>query len=103
MSFPFDGRVRNVLVGIDYEDIADDRGHLTLQRKGLLFELIEEIKDIMIFGCHFPQFPPEANPTLVYAYDLDENEDSDITGEISNLLNEVINRRKINGSNYKDN
>ena len=103
MSFPFDGRVRNVLVGIDYEDIADDRGHLTLQRKGLLFELIEEIKDIMIFGCRLPQFPPEANPTLAYAYDLDENEDADIYGEISNLLNEVINRRKINGSNYKDN
>lgn len=103
MSFLFDGRVRNVLVGIDYEDIADDRGHLTLQRKGLLFELIEEIKEIMLYGCHYPQFPPEANPTLVYAYDLDENEDSDITGEISNMLNEAINRRKINGSNYKNN
>lgn len=103
MNFLFDGRVRNVLVGIDYDDIADDRGHLTLQRKGLLFELIEEIKEIMTCGCSYPQFPPEANPTLVYAYDLDENEDSDITDEISNMLNEAINRRKINGSNYKNN
>ena len=103
MTCLFDGRVRDVLVGIDYEDIAEDRGHLTLQRKGLLFELIEEIKEIMIFGCRLPQFPPEANPTLAYAYDLDENEDSDITGEISNLLNEAINRRKINGSTYKNN
>ena len=103
MNFLFDGHVRNVLVGIDYEDIADDRGHLTLQRKGLIFELIEEIKEIMLFGWNMPQFPPEANPTIVYAYDLDENEDSDITGEISDLLNEAINRRIINGSNYKDN
>ena len=99
MSFLFNGRVRNVLIGIDYEDIADDRGHLTLQRNGLLFELIEEIKEIITYGCSYPQFPPEANPTLVYAYDLDANEDSDITGEISNLLNEALNRRKINGSN----
>lgn len=100
MNFLFDGRVRDVLVGIDYDDIAEDRGHLTLHRKGLLFELIEEIKEIMLFGCHWPQFPSEANPTLVYAYDLDENEDSDITSEISNLLNEAINRREINGSNH---
>ena len=86
MSFLFDGRVRNVLIGIDYEDIADDRGHLTLQRKGLIHQVIEEVKDIMLFGCHFPQFPPEANPEIVYAYDLNKQEDADIYHIINNEL-----------------
>ncbi len=63
-------RVRDFLVGIDYDDIAEDRGHLALRRKVTLNELIEEIKEIMILGSTCPQFPPEANPSVTYAWDL---------------------------------
>ncbi|MFC1536158.1 hypothetical protein ACFL4H_02175 [Candidatus Neomarinimicrobiota bacterium] len=47
---------------------------------------MEEVKDIMLNGCHFPQFPPEANPEIVYAYDLNKQEDADIYDIINNEL-----------------
>lgn len=82
-------RVRDFLVGIDYDDIAEDRGHLTLRRKVSLSELLIEITEIMNRGCTFPQFPARANPTVSYAYDLNDQEDADIYGEIVNELNKI--------------
>ncbi len=79
-------RVRDFLVGIDYDDIAEDRGHLALRRKVKLNELIEEIKEIMILGSSCPQFPPEANPTVTYVWDLNDQEDGDCYHEIMNEL-----------------
>ncbi len=79
-------KVRDFLVGIDYDDFAEDRGHLTLRRKVTINELIEEIKEIMMLGSHYPQFPPEAFPTVTYAYDLNNQDDSDCFNELMNEL-----------------
>jgi hypothetical protein len=78
--------VRDFVIGIDYDDIAEDRGHLTLRRKVSLSELLSEIIEIMTMGCTFPQFPPEANPSVTYAWDLNDLEDGDCYGEIINEL-----------------
>lgn len=51
-----------------------------------LTELIEELKGFILNGHYFPQFPPEANPEIVYAYDLNEKEDADIYDIINNEL-----------------
>jgi hypothetical protein len=75
-------KVRDFVVGIDYEDIAEDRGHLTLRRKVCLDELVEEIKSILLKGSTFPQFPPEANPSVLYAWDMNDPEDGDCFHEI---------------------
>lgn len=74
--------VRDFVVGIDYEDIAEDRGHFTLRRKVCLDELVEEIKSILLKGSTYPQFPPEANPSVLYAWDMNNLEDGDCYHEI---------------------
>lgn len=74
--------IRDFVVGIDYEDIAEDRGHLTLRRKVCLDELVEEIKSILLKGSTYPQFPPEANPSVLYAWDMNNLEDGDCYHEI---------------------
>ena len=95
MSCPSD--VRDFLIGIDYDDIAEDRGHLTLRRKVSLSEILIEITEIMNKGCSFPQFPVRANPTVTYAYDLNDQEDADIYGEIINELDKINKKEKQNG------
>lgn len=70
------------MVGIDYEDIAEDRGHLTLRRKVCLDELVDEIKSILLKGSTYPQFPPQANPSVLYAWDMNNPEDGDCYHEI---------------------
>jgi hypothetical protein len=73
---------RDFVVGIDYDTIEDDKGHLTLRRKVSITELVEEIKEIMLNGSHYPQFPPAANPSVTYAWDLNNQEDGDCYHEI---------------------
>ena len=86
--------VRDFVVGIDYDDFYEDRGHLTLRRKVTLTELIEEIKGIILNGSNYPQFPPEANPTITYAWDLNNQEDGDCYHEIMKEL-EKDNRKEV--------
>jgi hypothetical protein len=81
------------VVGIDYDDVAEDRGHLTLRRKVSITELVEEIQEIMLDGSTYPQFPPEANPTVTYAWDLNNQEDGDCYHEIINELDKINRRR----------
>ena len=73
---------RDFVVGIDYDDIAEDRGHLTLRRKVSIEELIEEIKSIILNGSTYPQFPPEANLSITYAWDLTSQDDGDCYHEL---------------------
>ncbi len=86
-------KVRDFLVGIDYDSIEEDKGHLTIRRKVTLNELIEEIKEIMILGSSCPQFPPEAFPTVTYAWDLSNQDDGDCYHEIMDELEEITERR----------
>jgi len=79
-------KVRDFVVGIDYEAIEEDKGHLTLRRKVTLIELIEEINSIILNGSNYPQFPPEANPSITYAWDLSNKDDGDCYHEIMNAL-----------------
>jgi hypothetical protein len=86
-------KVRDFVVGIDYDDIAEDRGHLTLRRKVSLNELVEEIKSIILNGSTYPQFPAEANPSITYAWDLTNKDDGDCYHELIIEL-EKDNRRE---------
>jgi hypothetical protein len=92
MTCPSD--VRDFLIGIDYDSIEEDKGHFTIHRKVTMPELIEELQGFIKEGHHFPQFPARANATVTYAYDLNDQEDADIYGEIINELNK-INRKEI--------
>ena len=84
MTYP--SKVRDFVVGIDYDSIEEDKGHITIRRKVTITELVEEIKEIMLNGSRYPQFPPEANPSVTYAWDLSNQEDGDCYHEIINEL-----------------
>ena len=74
------------LIGIDYEAIDDLHGHFTIRRCVPLPELIVELKGFIMKGHYYPQFPSSANPEVVYAYDLNKQEDADIYDIINNEL-----------------
>jgi hypothetical protein len=87
-------KVRDFLVGIDYDDIAEDKGHLTIRRTVALPDLVAEIKEIVLNGSTYPQFPPEANPSVTYAWDLNDQEDGDCYHELMNEL-EITNHKEV--------
>jgi len=86
--------VRDFVIGIDYESIEEDKGHLTLRRNVTISELVKEIKQIILNGSNYPQFPPGANPTVTYAWDLKDQEDGDCYHEIMKEL-ENDNRKEL--------
>ena len=94
----------DVLIGLDYEALETDeklgKGHFSIVRRGIsMTEIVEELRGYIENGHYFPAFPPEANPEIVYAYDLNEQEDADIYGIVVNALNESLKRRK-NGHHH---
>ena len=84
--------VRDFLIGIDYYDPNEDRGHFTIRRRVPLSELVDELVIYTTMGHHFPQFPPEALPSVAYAWDYSDQEDGDCYGEVVNALNESLER-----------
>jgi hypothetical protein len=85
---------RDFVVGIDYDSVEEDKGHMTIRRKVPITELVEEIKTIILNGSTYPQFPPEANPSVTYAWDLNNQEDGDCYHEIMKEL-EKDNRKEV--------
>jgi thymidylate synthase len=93
----YHSKVRDFVVGIDYDnpfDYTEEHSHMTLRRKVNIEELIQELTDILHKGSTYPQFPPEANPSIVYAWDLTSEDDGDIYHEIIEQLEK--NNRKDN-------
>ena len=79
-------KVRDFIIGIDYDSCEEDKGHMTLRRKVPIEGLIEEIRTILLEGSHYPQFPPEAKPSITYAWDLSNQDDGDCYHEIMDKL-----------------
>lgn len=82
----------HVLIGLDYDTygIADEeigKGHFTIERRNVsLKDIVTELLEYLIVGSHYPQFIPQAHPEVVYAYDLNKQEDADIYDIINNEL-----------------
>jgi len=90
----FHSNVRDFVVGIDYDSHEEDKGHMTLRRKVSIDELIDEITSILHKGCTYPQFPPEANPSITYAWDLTSKDDGDCYHELISKI-EKDNRKEV--------
>jgi len=78
----YHSKARDFVVGIDYDSIEENKGHMTIRRKVSIEELMEEIKSIILNGSTYPQFPPEANPSIIYAWDLNDKDDGDCYHEL---------------------
>ena len=83
---------RDFVVGIDYDSIEEDKGHMTIRRKVSIAELVEEVKSIIQSGSTYPQFPPEANPIVIYAWDMNNQEDGDCYHELMIELEKYVRR-----------
>ena len=92
MTYP--SKARDFVIGIDYDSIEEDKGHMTLRRKVSIEKLMEEIKSIILNGSTYPQFPPEANPSITYAWDLTSQDDGDCYHELMKEL-EKDNRMEV--------
>jgi len=90
----YHSKVRDFVVGIDYDSVEEDKGHMTLRRKVSIEELMEEINTIIQKGSTYPQFPPEANPSITYAWDLTNKDDGDCYHELMAKL-EQENRKEV--------
>lgn len=95
--------IHDYLIGIDYLDEWEDRGHFTIRRKVTMSELIDELHSYVAVGHHFPQFPARALPTVAYAWDYSDQEDGDCYGEVVNELDKSIERSKNGRQHHKDN
>lgn len=76
-------------MGIDYDnpyDYSEEHSHMTLRRKVSIEDLIQELTYILKKGSSYPQFPPEANPSITYAWDLTSQDDGDIYHELMQQL-----------------
>lgn len=91
-------KIRDFLIGIEYDAIDDDHGSFCIRRKVTLPELINELVIYMTFGCTFPTFPARANPTVSYAWDFKDK--GDVYDEITNELEKSMRKRSNNGSNF---
>ncbi len=84
--------IRDFIVGIEYDSPDENHGFFNIRRKVTLIELIEELWLYMQNGHNCPTFPPDANPTVSYAWDLSDKEDSDCYLEIQTHLDRLKKR-----------
>ncbi len=87
---------RRYVVGIQYTSPYEDSGFFDIQRIATLRDLALEVNDYLLNGkSSYPAFPPEANPEILYVWDMDDPEDGDCYPE---LVNEI---KKIQSHNNK--
>ncbi|MEE9190648.1 MAG: hypothetical protein V3U16_07750 [Candidatus Neomarinimicrobiota bacterium] len=89
---------RRYVIGIQYNSSYEDRGFFDIQRISTLRDLALEVNDYLLKGkSSYPAFPPEANPEILYVWDLDDPEDGDCYHELMNeikIIQSHINRRR---------
>ena len=87
--------IRDFIVGIEYESPNENQGFFNIRRKVTIPELIDELWLYIQKGHNCPTFPPEANPFISYAWDLNSSEDGDCYHEIKAHLD------RLNGTEIK--
>ncbi len=88
MSYSQTTRIRRYIVGIQYKSSDEDKGFFDIQRKTSLTELAEEVLEYLLYGkSSYPAFSPEANPEVLYAWDMDDWEDGDCFPDLMNEIN----------------
>ncbi len=81
---------RRYVVGIQYTSVYEDRGFFDIQRISTLRDLALEVNDYLLNGkSSYPAFSPEANPEILYVWDLDDPEDGDCYPELMNEINKI--------------
>lgn len=74
---------RTLVVGIEYDSPDEDKGFFDIQRKVTISELAWEVGDYLKNGKRSnPAFPARSNPSVLYAWDLNDPENGDIYHEL---------------------
>ncbi len=64
---------KSYLVGIEYDCPHEGGGYFDFRRSVTMEDLAREVLSMIRQGHSFPTFPPSANPSIVFACDLDDN------------------------------
>ncbi len=82
--------IRTYVVGIQYDSPDEDKGFFDIRRTVSMEELAREVADYLHNGkSSNPAFPPEANPEVWYAWDMDDPEDGDIYQDLLFEINKI--------------
>ena len=91
--------VRDFIAGIEYDSPNENQGFFNIRRKVTIIELADELNCFIQNGHNCPTFPPEANPTICYVWDLNNKEDGDCYDEIQTHLDRMNGTEKKNDQN----
>jgi len=81
------------LVGIEYDCPYDHQGYFDLEITATLTEVAHEVLNIELHGHNFPTFPALANPTVLFACDLNNPDNGDCYAELVKSI-ELLRKRK---------
>ncbi len=81
--------IRDFIVGIEYDSPNENQGFFNIRRKVTIIDLAKELQEYIQKGHNCPTFPPEANPTISYAWDLNNSEDGDCYYELKVQLDRL--------------
>ncbi|MEE9189747.1 MAG: hypothetical protein V3U16_03150 [Candidatus Neomarinimicrobiota bacterium] len=84
--------VRRYIVGIQYNSRDEDKGYFDVQRYTTITELAKEIHGYLVYGkTSYPAFAPDAEPEVLYVWNMDDWEDGDCYPD---LMNEIQKNNK---------
>ena len=87
----FELNVRRYIVGIQYQSSNDYKGYFEIRRKTTLKELAEEVLNYLLHGkTSYPAFPPEADPEVLYAWDMCDWDDGDCYPDLMTEIDTIL-------------
>jgi hypothetical protein len=94
MSYSQKTHARRYIVGIQYKSNEEDKGCFDIQRTTTLTELAKEVQRYLLCGkTSYPAFLPEADPEVLFVWDMDDWEDGDCYPDLIIEIDKINTRR----------
>ena len=81
------------LVGMEYDNPYNDQCYFDFERTATLTEVAHEVLQIQLHGHNFPTFPASADPTVLFAWNLNDIDNGDCYHDLVEAIN-LLKRRK---------
>jgi len=85
---------KTYLVGIEFDSPYEDGGYFDFKLRATMEELARAVLDIFKQGHSFPTFPPSANPTVLFASELETQENGDCYQELMTAIRKLSSKKE---------